>query len=79
MKKNPIIIIHYIFCPCRTRRRRYVDAHRPTKAERSSHDGTRPAHPRQPNLQSRRIALKDAVVHFGGGCTGEVISAEAWY
>lgn len=22
------------------------------------------------------IALKDAVVHFGGGCTGEVISAE---
>lgn len=25
------------------------------------------------------IALKDAVVHFGGGCTGEVISAEGWY
>lgn len=23
-----------------------------------------------------RISLKDAVVHFGGGCTGEVISAE---
>ena len=23
------------------------------------------------------IALKDAVVHFGGGCTAEVISAEA--
>ena len=22
------------------------------------------------------IALKDAVVHFGGGCTGEIISAE---
>ena len=22
------------------------------------------------------IALKDAVIHFGGGCTGEVISAE---
>ncbi len=22
------------------------------------------------------ISLKDAVVHFGGGCTGEVISAE---
>ena len=22
------------------------------------------------------IAIKDAVVHFGGGCTGEVISAE---
>ena len=22
------------------------------------------------------IALKDAIVHFGGGCTGEVISAE---
>ena len=22
------------------------------------------------------IILKDAVVHFGGGCTGEVISAE---
>ena len=53
-----------------------MDAHRPAKAERSSHDGTRTAHPHQPNLQSRRIALKDAVVHFGGGCTGEVISAE---
>ena len=23
------------------------------------------------------ISLKDAVVHFGGGCTGEVISAES--
>ena len=22
------------------------------------------------------IALKDAVIHFGGGCTGEVISAD---
>ena len=22
------------------------------------------------------ISLKDAVVHFGGGCTGEVVSAE---
>ena len=22
------------------------------------------------------ISLKDAVVHFGGGCTGEIISAE---
>ena len=32
--------------------------------------------PHQPNLQSRRHCLKDAVVHFGGGCTGEVISAE---
>ncbi len=28
------------------------------------------------NIQSRSIGLKDAVVHFGGGCTGEVISAE---
>lgn len=23
------------------------------------------------------ISLKDAVVHFGGGCTGEIISAES--
>ncbi len=38
--------------------------------------GTRTAHSHQPNLQSDGIALKDAVVHFGGGCTGEVISAE---
>ena len=53
-----------------------MDAHRPAKAERSSHDGTRTAHPHQPNLQSRRHCLEDAVVHFGGGCTGEVISAE---
>lgn len=25
------------------------------------------------------ISLKDAVVHFGGGCTGEVISSEVLY
>lgn len=25
------------------------------------------------------ISLKDAVVHFGGGCTGEVILPKDWY
>ena len=47
------------------------------KQNGSSHDGTRTAHPRQNQIYNPDgIALKDAVVHFGGGCTGEVISAE---
>ena len=32
--------------------------------------------PAEQIIQPQQHSLKDAVVHFGGGCTGEVISAE---
>lgn len=53
-----------------------MDANRSESTERCCHARTWSEIPIEEVYNANGLSLKDAVVHFGGGCTGEVISSE---